>query len=140
MSASIQDLEAFRKKKETKKKKESPEHHRTEFQKAVDYIFTEWESAYYSGTIETHISQKLGIGTKDVFDLNVIANVEKSLGMEIALFYPRALQHNMHGYVAGFNHAKFALATPEMASEAEARVINILLFLEVSEMDKAGIF
>lgn len=140
MSASIQDLAAFRKKKETKKQKQSPEHHKSEFQKIVDKIFVEWEAAYYAGNIEDYISRKLGIGTKDVFNLNVIANVEKSLGMEIALFYPRTLQHNMHGYVAGFNHEKFALATPEMASEAEARIINILLFLEVSELNKSNKF
>lgn len=137
--AAIQDLSSFRKKKEDEKKKESREHQQTEFQKAVDYIFTDWECAYHRGEIAEFISSRLGIGIKDAYDLNVIAGVERSLGMEIALFYPNALPSNPNGFIAGFNHAKFALATPEMPSEAEARVINILLFLEVSEMSKQGI-
>ncbi len=140
MSASIQDLESFRKKKEIKKQKENPEYQKSEFQRIVEYVLTEWEAAYYSGTFKTFISKKLNIEVDNIFDLNVIANVEKSLGMEVAIFYPKTLPHNMNGYIAGFNHSKFALATPEMASEAEARLVNILLFLEISEFDKAKVF
>lgn len=140
MGASIQDLDSYRKKKDIQKKKDSPEYHRTEFQRAVDGTLALWESCFYSGTLDKFISEKLGIGKNDIFNLNVIANVEKSLGMEVSLFYPNTLPHNPTGYVAGFNHVKYALATPEMSSEAEARLINILLFLEVSEMEKAGIF
>jgi hypothetical protein len=139
MGASIQDLSSFRKKKEEEKKKESRDYQQIEFNKAVDYIFTDWECAYLRGNIAEFISSRIGVNVKDAFDLNAIASVEKSLGMEIALFYPRALQTNPNGYIAGFNHSKYALATPEMPSEAEARVMNILLFLEVSEMSKQGI-
>lgn len=137
--AEIKDLSSFRKKKEHQVKKESREHQQSEFQKAVDYILTDWEAAYLNGRLAEYISSRLGIGLKDAFDLNVIARVEKSLGMEIALFHPNALPSNPNGYIAGFNHSKFALATPEMPSEVDARAINILLFLEVSEMSKQGI-
>ncbi len=137
--AEINDLSEFRKKKELAKYKESREHSQTAFQSTVDKVLLEWEDAWFHNSIDQYISHRLGVKKKDVFNLNALSNVEKALGMEIALFYPRALQHNMNGFIAGFNHKKYALATPEMASEAEARVLNILLFLEIRELEKQGI-
>lgn len=137
--AEFHSLDEFRKKKQDEVKKDTREYSQQIFQQIVDKVLIDWEDAWFKNNIDQYLSKRLGITKKKVFDLNSISNVEKALGMEIALFYPNALPQNKNGFIAGFNHKKFAMATPEMASEAEARVLNILLFLELRDVEKQGI-
>ena len=139
MVSSISDLSEFRKKKEEKLQNDSMESHRNKFQETIDSIFLQWDVAASMGLLTQFLAPKLGVGAGDVYDLNVISKLERSLGMEVAIFYPRALPHNPNGFVAGFNHEKYAMATPEMDSEVLARILNILLYIETTEIEKAGI-
>jgi len=136
MSASIQDLSEFRKRKE----KNKPETASEIFQRMVNETMIEWETAFYEGGLDKFVNQRVGLKQKDIFNLNDIALIEKALGMEVAVFHPNTLRHDIQGFVAGFNHARFAFATPETGSEAEARIINILLFQKVKALEKTGTF
>lgn len=130
----ISDFKAKKQKTEIEK-----QNNINQTQQIINRVVAEWEYYYHSGKIKELFSSKLNIKPENVLDLNIISLKEKELGMEVALFYPKTLPTNQNGFIAGFNHEKYALATPEMISEIDARLLNIFLFLEISNLEKSKI-
>lgn len=68
-----------------------------------------------------------------ISDLNVISEVEQKLNMKVAVFYPGCSNSNPYGWLAAFHYGDEIFSTPaDMASEANARALNILLYLNFS--------
>lgn len=72
-------------------------------------------------------------GTDYLNDLNALSNVEQRLDMEVLVFYPRCTPSNPYGFLAGFHIGEEIFSTPpDISSEANARALNILLYLALT--------
>lgn len=63
-------------------------------------------------------------------DLNLLSEIERKLGMNVVVFCPGSTKENVYGWLAGFHRDEDVFSTPpDMATEANARAFNILLFI-----------
>jgi hypothetical protein len=128
---------------------ESPHHRKTDsplalqqktnheiFQDMFENVIGDWQKYAVKNKLNKFITSKLPAtavgadGADYVNDLNAISAAEQKLGMMIAVFCPGATHTNLHGWVAAFHRGKEIFSTPaDMASEASARSLNIVLFV-----------
>ena len=71
--------------------------------------------------------------TKSAEDLNVLANIERMIGLNPVIFSPTCTDANMVGWIAGFHMANCVFSSPELKTEGLARAFNILLFLRMKK-------
>lgn len=109
------------------------------FQDVFEDVIGDWQKYAAKNKLNHYITSKLpssAIGAKDadyVNDLNAIAAVEQKLSMITAVFCPGATHTNLYGWVAAFHRGKEIFSTPaDMASEASARSLNIVLYIVFS--------
>jgi len=105
------------------------------FRDVLEDVLGEWQSAAVRDQLDSYIIGKLPSKvkvTKGKFldDLNLLSRVEKKLDMRVASFCPGASPANPLGWLAAFHRGTEIFATPpDMASEAAARALNIVLFV-----------
>lgn len=75
--------------------------------------------------------------TKAIEDLNVLASIERMVGLNPVIFSPTCTDANMVGWIAGFHMANCVFSSPELKTEGLARAFNILLFLRMKRALKA---
>lgn len=69
-------------------------------------------------------------GEDYVNDLNVISKVEQKLDIRVSIFYPGCTTTNPLGWLVVFHRGTEIFSTPpDMVSEANARALNIVLYL-----------
>jgi hypothetical protein len=140
--SNIVELDSFRKKKESIKKqnqKSTKAYQAGVYQQALDAVLADWEYAINNKIINEYLKKKIGLNYPNFFSLDTASEIEQEFKIVVAMFYPGALTHNPFGYIAGFNIGELAFATPEMNDEITARLLNILLFLEMSQLQKQGV-
>ncbi len=71
--------------------------------------------------------------TKAVEDLNVLASIERMIGLNPVIFSPTCTDANMVGWIAGFHLENCVFSSPELKTECFARAFNILLFLRMKQ-------
>ena len=106
------------------------------FQNVTDAVLIDWQSAATKNRLNEYITSKIPPrfaahnGADYVNDLNSIATVEQKIDLPIAIFFPGATPSNQYGWLVAFHREKEMFTTPaDMASEATARALNIVLFL-----------
>lgn len=99
------------------------------FQDVQEDVLGEWQRAATRDQLNEYISSKLPSKLKitNYEDLNTIAKIEQKLGMKVASFYPGTTAANQAGWMAVFHRGSEAFSTPQMASEAMCRSMNIVL-------------
>lgn len=102
-----------------------------------DNILGLWQTAARNNQLQEVIRSKLpahAIPPLDcdcVNDLNVIAEIEKKLDMRVSLFSPGETEKNPTGWLATFTLNGKKVENPRsMVTEANARTLNMLLFVE----------
>ena len=70
--------------------------------------------------------------TKAVEDLNVLASIERMVGLNPVIFSPTCTDANMVGWIVGFHMSDCVFSSPELKTEGLARAFNVLLFLRMS--------
>ena len=76
---------------------------------------------------------------KAVEDLNVLASIERMIGLNPVIFSPTCTDANMVGWIAGFHMASCVFSSPELKTECLARAFNVLLFLRLKRALKAKV-
>lgn len=109
------------------------------FEDVYSDIIDEWQACAIKNGLNEYIRKKIPVharGTADadfVGDLNVLARAELKLGMKVSVFYPDVTHSNPHGWLVNFHLDKEVYSAPPlMASEAYARALNILLYVELT--------
>jgi hypothetical protein len=105
------------------------------FQDVYEGVIADWQrfatmnklNEYICGLIPSHVR---GAFTDVLNDLNAISVIEQKLDMKVAVFYPGCTMNNPYGWLVAFHRGKEIYSTPpDMASEANARALNIILYL-----------
>lgn len=106
-------------------------------------IIDQWQAYAAKNKLNEFIRNKISVpargpvGADYVGDLNVLSDVERKLGMKVAVFYPDTTTQNPHGWLVGFHYdTEVYSAPPLMASEAYARALNILLYVGLEDQLK----
>lgn len=107
-------------------------------------VIAAWQAAATKNQLSEFVERRLPKFARSsdeqadyVGDLNVITAVERRLGMKVAVFYPECTLSNPYGWLAVFHRGKEVFTTaPDMASEAAARALNILLYLALEDQLK----
>lgn len=105
------------------------------FRDVMEDVLGEWQQAAVRDQLDAYIIGKLTPRMKIskgkfLDDLNLLSKVEKKLDMRVASFCPGASPANPIGWLAAFHRGTEIFATPpDMASEAAARALNIVLFV-----------
>lgn len=114
------------------------------FQDVVENVLTDWQAHAAKNRLNEFITFKIppqfraADGADYVSDLNAIAAVEKKLDLHLAIFFPGTTPSNTYGWLAAFQRGKETFTTPaDMASEATARALNIVLYLSFDFMLKS---
>jgi hypothetical protein len=118
-------------------------HHRDTDKKSIDFdsvyndILDSWQQAARKNSLKTLIFLSLPETARPadhedcVNDLNVISEIERKLELKILLFSPSEKSKTHPGWVAGFTiDGKKYLLPKGMVTEANARTLNVLLFVE----------
>ena len=106
-----------------------------DFSDTYEEVIDSWRIAASQNRLSTYIRSHLPttchVQDGDyVNDLNLLATVEQKLGMKVIVFYPECSTPDGYGWLAGFNRGKEFFSTmPDMATEANARALNIMLYL-----------
>lgn len=143
MSAKVISFKRVREEKikEKKKKeiKESTSVHTKSlydlYQDILEDVLSEWESAASKNNLSEYIYKKLPILARSrktddyVNDLNIIARVESKVDIKFSVFSPGTTRNNEVGWIAVFHRGPHILGTPPMASESNARILNVILYL-----------
>lgn len=114
------------------------------FNDVYEGLIGDWQVAAAKNKLSEFIERRLPKYARSpdpladyVGDLNVISGAERALGMRVAVFYPECTLSNPYGWLAVFHRGKEVFTTaPDMASEAAARALNILLYLSFEEQLK----
>lgn len=114
------------------------------FDDCYENLIGDWQAAATKNQLSEFIQRKLPkhVRSSDeqadyVNDLNVISAVERRLNMKVAVFYPECTHSNPYGWLAVFHRGKEVFTTaPDMATEAAARALNILLYLAFEDQLK----
>lgn len=107
------------------------------FLEVYEDVIGQWQSAAQRNRLNEFFASKLpgkaqlAQGANYINDLNSLSYVEQKLDMRVAVFYPGCTLNNQYGWMAAFHRREREVySTPaDMASEANARALNILLFL-----------
>lgn len=150
MTAKIIQFKSSKKKKSDDPK---PEEKLTNFQIFVDVledVLLQWQSAATKNKLNEFIRLKLppnlvGDLYKEnpyndfINDLNIISTVEQKLGIRVAVFYPNCTVNNPYGWTATFRYSDTEIYStpPDMVTEANARALNILLYLSFNVILKS---
>jgi hypothetical protein len=107
------------------------------FENCYSDVIDDWQLAAVKNGLNDYIRQKIpskarGADNADyVGDLNAVSAVEQKLEMLVTIFYPEVTPSNPHSWLVGFHLGKEVYsAPPHMVSEAYARALNILLYIE----------
>lgn len=99
-------------------------------------VLGEWQRAAQYDQLNEYIASKLptklrkGTVPNYIDDLNRLSKVEQKLGISATVFGPGGTSSNPIGWMAAFQRGDELYATsPDMASEAGARAMNIVLCL-----------
>lgn len=114
------------------------------FNDCYENLMGDWQAAAARNKLSEFIERKLPKHVRSsseqadyVNDLNVISGVERRLGMKVSVFYPECTHQNPYGWIAAFHRGKEVFSTaPDMATEAAARALNILLCLALEDQLK----
>jgi len=113
------------------------------FTEVYEKVVGRWEEYAIKNRLSEYVEARLpkfarAIAPSDyINDLNTISNVEQRLGMKVVVFSPGTATFNSHGWLAGFHRGTDIFSTPPgMVSEANARALNILLWLEFEDAMK----
>jgi len=106
------------------------------FTDCFEDVTGEWQRAATKNRLNEFFLSKLPSfmhgqkGTDYMSDITALSVIEQRLEIKVALFWPGCTSANPIGWIAGF-HANGGIFTtpPDMASEAAARAMNILLYL-----------
>jgi hypothetical protein len=104
------------------------------FEEITEDAMGEWVRHAIKNRLNEYITRKLphyvkGENVDYVNDLNALSNLEQKLDMKVAVFYPECC-NNPYGWIASFKHRDEIFTTPpNLASEANARALNIVLFV-----------
>jgi hypothetical protein len=106
------------------------------FHEVFEDVMSHWQKYAVRNRLNEFISNKIpsfirGEGTADyTSDLNALSAIELKLEMRVTLFWPGGTTANPYGWIAGFHKDDNIFTTPaDMSSEANARALNILLYL-----------
>lgn len=106
------------------------------FQDVQEDIMGDWQRAAVKNRLSEYIASKLPSfirgpeGTDYANDLNALSQVEQKLNLQVAIFYPGCTFSNPIGWLVSFHRGEDIFSTSsDMASEANARALNILLYL-----------
>lgn len=109
------------------------------FQETWEDVLHDWQIHATKNHLSEFIKAKLpyfaqGPDNADYLnDLNVVVFAEQKLGMKVTMCYPGVTPSNPDTWIVGFYHRNEVFtSSPEMMSEANARALNILLFLSFS--------
>jgi len=102
------------------------------FRDVLDDVLGEWQQAAVRDKLDTYIIEKLPpkmkVKGRILDDINLLSRVEKKLELRTAVFSPGTGSGNPLGWLAAFHRGTEIFATPpDMASEAAARALNIVL-------------
>lgn len=64
-------------------------------------------------------------------DLNLLAKIEKMIGLNSLIFSPTCTDSNPTGWIAGFHMVECMFCSCEMKTESKARAFAIILFLKM---------
>ncbi len=113
------------------------------FMEAYEDVIGDWQRFATNNRLSEYVASKLPpsavnpLITDYVNDLNVIAGVEQKLNMKVAVFYPECTP-GQHGWMATLHLGKEIFSTPaDMASEANARALLIVLSLHFKAVLKS---
>jgi hypothetical protein len=67
-------------------------------------------------------------------DLNIISQIEQSIGLCPVVFSPGNTTANPDGWISGFYMLECMFSSPEMKTEAKARAFSVLLYLKMKEV------
>jgi len=106
------------------------------FMDTYNDVIYDWESHARRNRLNEFIHSRVSL---DVYvdpsadlagDLNALSDIEQRLHMITGVFSPNSTKNNPFGWLAAFYTDDDIFATPpDMASEATARAMNILLFI-----------
>lgn len=116
------------------------------FQETAEYLIDEWKKNAVKNCLNEFVASKIPEYAKSVKsadyvnDLNVISSVEQKLKITVSVFYPGCTAHNPYGWLASFHNGIEVFTTPtDMASEANARALNIIFYLSfMAKLKKIG--
>jgi hypothetical protein len=106
------------------------------FQDVIEDVLGDWQrfavknrlNEFIAGKLPSHVKGRLDDDYCN--DLNILSKVEVKLGMKVAVFYPGCTINNTYGWLVAFHRGTEIFTTPaDMASEANARALNIVLYL-----------
>jgi hypothetical protein len=111
------------------------------FSEVLEDTLMAWQAAATKNRLSEHIAAKLPKYARSsdpdadyVNDLNVLSGVERRLSIKVAVFYPGCTLQNPYGWLAAFYLDRDIFSTPpDMASEANARALNVLLYLALED-------
>ena len=116
-----------------KRHQQSEEYLKDRIQSHIDLLNLEWHVYSQSDRLNNWISLRVfgDIVEDNYMDLNVISKIEQDLQMSVVVFYPRTFNPDDDSFRAGFHYGGIAVAGPAWENEIEARLYNIVLYLEV---------
>lgn len=104
------------------------------FAECYEDIIGDWQRFAEKNRLSEYVASKLppsavNLTADYVNDLNIISTVEQKLGMKVSIFYPGCMP-SQKGWMATVHIGKEIFSTPsDMASEANARALLIVLFI-----------
>jgi hypothetical protein len=106
------------------------------FKDVFEDVIEDWQRSASKNRLNEYIRGKLppmvaaGTNADYVNDLNMIATTEQKLNMMTSIFCPGCTANNPYGWMAAFHRRDEIFSTPaDMVSEANARALNIVLFV-----------
>jgi hypothetical protein len=112
------------------------------FVEAYEDVIGDWQRFAAKNRLSEYVASKLPpssvVSMADyVNDLNVLSVIEQKLGMKVSIYYPDCMM-SQHGWMATVHIGKEIFSTPpDMASEANARALLIVLFLHFKAVLKS---
>lgn len=105
------------------------------FHDVYEGVIADWQRHATANRLNEYICSLIpayarGSYTDIANDLNAASMIEQKLEMKVAIFYPGCTINNPYGWLVAFHKGTEIFSTPpDMASEANARALNIVLFL-----------
>ena len=110
------------------------------FSEVTEDVLGEWQRYAVQNRLSEYVSGKLPARVRGpvlsdyVNNLNLLSETEQKLGMKVAIFYPGCTLNNTYGWLVAFHRGKEIFSTPpDMATEAIARALNIVLYVSFIE-------
>ena len=116
------------------------------YQDVFDDVISNWRNFAVKNRLNDYIRDKIPLTAKIndiadyVNDLNVISSVERKIQIKTIIVSPGATHSNPHGWLVSFSISDSVFSTPpDMASEANARALALVLFLTFTrELERSG--